>query len=358
LLDATTSLRKQQEEESKLADRLADQRDALAAAEGRYAEAARKLAEARATARQDLSAVGLLDAMKKDVESARQLARKTLSGVLRARKETLAKLRAKLAEPGHSEEKIAALQDDVRGLTDSVGQLTSELTSAQRAAGDERLAQFRQQAAAMARRLADKEDQLETTEQELHQLDRDLQEKVSRAWLVSILWWAAGSGGGNHSANALSQSVHLSIVRALPFHQCFAFELVANQALQLSRSYRFVQESKLSELRGPKFMTQEEFAAFAAALRAKTGQVKELKAELSALKDSSAALATTETELKKQASEADAGLRLAEEERGVAGYSATVVSSDVAVRPDTVATHHCCFADCEVDNMHILCTLT
>lgn len=179
LLDATATLRKEQEEEARLADRLAGQHAELTSAEGRYAAAARQLAEVRATSwKDDVSAMGHLEAQRRSAEEARRLAKKTLPAALRARKEALAKLRTQLAEPRHTDDDISALQASVRQLEQGVAAMTSELTSAQRAAGDDKLAIFRQQASAMSRRLGDKAEAVEAARREVAALWRELDEKV------------------------------------------------------------------------------------------------------------------------------------------------------------------------------------
>jgi hypothetical protein len=99
LLQATSSLRKEQEEETKLGERMQEQRMALVGAERRYADVNRKLAETRASIRDDISAEAVLDAARRENADLRHLVRKALPASIDARRETLGRLHKMLSEP-------------------------------------------------------------------------------------------------------------------------------------------------------------------------------------------------------------------------------------------------------------------
>lgn len=258
LLEATSSLRKEQEEEGKLAERSHEQRLLLQAAERRYAEVNRKLAETRAAHVEEGTGMSVLESARRQADEGRALVRKVLPASLNARRETLMKLRVMLAQPAKSEADLSVLKRDVAGLEDFVSRLTAEVSAAQRAAGDDKLAMFRQQAALIAKKLAQKEEALEAASRDADNLAREQEAR----------------------------------------------------------------ESKLSELSGPKFMKREEFKAYAATLRNKTNTFKQLKQELADLRNETVVLANTESLLKGRAGDLDAFLRSVEEKKGVSGYTA------------------------------------
>lgn len=99
LLGSTSSLRKEQEEEGKLAERMHEQRLSLQAAEKRYADVNRRLAETRATAKEDQTGESVLEAARREAAEGRRLAKKLLPANLESRRETLVKLHRLLAEP-------------------------------------------------------------------------------------------------------------------------------------------------------------------------------------------------------------------------------------------------------------------
>lgn len=258
LLDATSSLRKGQEEEGRLQDRMQEQRAALQSAERKYADVNRRLAETRAVTKEDMSAEAVLDGVRREASESRDLARRVLPASIEARKETLGKLRAILAEPAKTDEELFRLRSEAAQLEDLVGRLTQESAAMQRAAGDDKLAMFRQQSSLVSRKLVEKEEALERARREADSLSREVESR----------------------------------------------------------------EAKLSELSGPRFMKRDEFKAYAAALRNKTVAFKQLKQELADIRQEAVVLARTEQLLKSRAGNLDEFLAKLEERRGVSGYKA------------------------------------
>lgn len=65
-MEATSSLRREQEEETKLAERLVEQRMAAQGADKRFFETQRRLNETRANMKDDVSAQQLLEAARRE----------------------------------------------------------------------------------------------------------------------------------------------------------------------------------------------------------------------------------------------------------------------------------------------------
>ena len=259
LLEATSSMRKEQEEEARLAERMAEQRAAVGAAERRYGEVNHRLAETRAHVREDVtSGEAVLAAVRAEVEEGRRLCARVLPASLQARQETLARLQRVLAEPAKSERELGELRARIAAQEAACGALTAQLGAAQKAAGDEKLAMFRQQSALVAKKLAQREEVLEGLRREGAALAREVEAR----------------------------------------------------------------ESKLSELSGPKYMRREEFKAYAASLRAKTAQFKALKGALGEVRGETVVLARTEAVLRSRVGDMDGFLRALEEKKGIAGYTA------------------------------------
>jgi intraflagellar transport protein 81 len=263
LLEATSNLRKEQEEEGRLQERMQEQRVALGAAERRYTEVNRRLAETRASNREDISAEELLEGTRREALESRDLVQKLLPNSIEARKETLSKLERVLREGARSEEELYALRSEVAAMEDIVARLTQEVAAQQRAAGDDKLASFRQQAAVVSKKLVQREEMLEVATREAEALAREVEAK----------------------------------------------------------------EAKLSEIAGPRYMRKEDFKVYAANLRAKTMVFKNLKQELSEIRQETVVLARTETLLKGRAGDWDEFLRRLEEKKGVSGYA--TVQSDI-----------------------------
>ena len=259
LLEATSSMRKEQEEEARLVERMQEQRAAVAAAEKRYAEVNHRLAETRAYVREDMTTgEAVLGAVRAEVEEGRRLLNRALPASLEARRDTLARLQRVLAEPAKSEAQLADLRSRISQLEAACSGMAQQVAAAQKAAGDEKLAMFRQQSALVAKKLAQREEFLEGLRREGEAVKREVEAR----------------------------------------------------------------ECKLSELSGPKYMKREEFKAYAATLRAKTAHFKALKASLGEVRGETIVLARTEAILRGRVGDIDGFLRALEEKKGIAGYTA------------------------------------
>jgi intraflagellar transport protein 81 len=140
----------------------------------------RRLAETRATSREGLSGDAVLAAARREAAETRALVRKTLPAAIDARRETLVRLQRELAEPTRSEADLAALRGAVNAAESAVGALTASVAAAQRAAGDDRLAMFRQQAALVARKLAAREEAAEAAARDAEAARRELEAKEAK----------------------------------------------------------------------------------------------------------------------------------------------------------------------------------
>ncbi len=256
LLRATSALRKEQEEESRMQEREMEQRMALRQAEAKYAEVARKLAETRANTREDLSAEDVFAAARREHDEGRHLLESLLPNTLRARQETLQRLRRTMAEPPKSDAEVAALRQTVSAAERSVADLNAKVAQAQRDAGDDKLAMFRQQAGIVARKRSDKQLAVDKAEADLQEAQRQ--------------------------------------VEAL--------------------------EAKMSSISGPNYMRRDEFKAYAEQLRKKTATYRSLREEMNALRSEGVVLSKTVSTLKGRAKNVDAVLAKLEEERGISGY--------------------------------------
>lgn len=259
LLEATSSLRREQEEESKLQERMHEQRLALSGAEKRYTDATRRLAEARSNSKQNVSAQQLLDMAQKEARENRELCQKTLPQTLAQRHETLVKLQRLLSDPAKTEDDVRELQNRLRMAERDVERLNNQIAEAQKKAGDDKLAMYRHHSALVSKKLQQKEADLEEAESELNELNREIEGK----------------------------------------------------------------EAKVSEMAGSKFMGREEFKRYASQLREKTNKFKKLKAELNEIRDETVVLTRTVAILQGKDQDLAAFLAKMESEKGISGYTDT-----------------------------------
>lgn len=160
VFDATSRLRKEQEEEVKLSDRLMEQRAALSQAEGRHKAAARKLAETRARSKEDMSAADLVASARREADDNARLLSKVLPEATEARRAALAALQAKISGPRRSMEDVAALQRRVRETEARLARAVEAQAERERPV-DAKLPLFRQQSMLLARKHHDKAVEVE-----------------------------------------------------------------------------------------------------------------------------------------------------------------------------------------------------
>ncbi|GMG17691.1 unnamed protein product [Phytophthora fragariaefolia] len=263
LLAATSALRKEQEEQAKLAERKRDQMLSLSLAEKRAREAEARLQDLRASLSQDATPEQLFERLQTQVARNNDILTTKFPAEFRTQQETLQRLERALSEPPKTEHDIADMEDEVQALRRVIQQYQAQIADAQVAQGsgdgEDKLAVFRQHANLQARKLAEKEDELEQLRADKQRLLRNTEEL----------------------------------------------------------------EAKLASISGSKFMSREEFKQYATTLRNKTNQYKKVKAELAELTAESVVLHRTEQLLKSKDADLEGFLRDLERQKGVSGFLAT-----------------------------------
>ncbi|KAJ0394462.1 hypothetical protein P43SY_010320 [Pythium insidiosum] len=260
ILEATSALRKEQEEQAKLAERKRDQMMALTLVEKRAREGEQRLLELRASLSHDTPPDQLFEHLRAQLERNREILQVKFPAEFKTQQENLQRLERALCEPPKTEADIADMEDEISSLKRSIQQAQAQLAEAASrqsgGGGDDKLAIFRQHANVQAKKLAEKEDELETLRGEKGKLQKQIEEL----------------------------------------------------------------EARLSELSGSKFMSRDEFKQFVNTLRNKTNQYKKVKAELAELTAESVVLHRTEQLLKGKLSDLDGFLRDLEAKKGVTGF--------------------------------------
>lgn len=262
LLAATSSLRKEQEEQAKLAERKRDQMLSLSLAEKRAREAETRLQDLQASLAQNTTPEQLFERLQSQVARNNEILSTKFPAEFRAQQETLQRLERTLSEPPKTGHDIADMEDDVQTLQRAIRDYQTQIADAQTAQNngeEDKLAVFRQHASLQARKLVDKEEELEQLRVENERLKRSIEER----------------------------------------------------------------EAALTSLSGTKFMSRDEFKQYATTLRNKTNQYKKVKADLADLTAESVVLHRTEQLLKSKDADLEDFLRDLERQKGVSGYLAT-----------------------------------
>ncbi|DAZ95015.1 TPA: hypothetical protein N0F65_003641 [Lagenidium giganteum] len=256
ILEATSALRKEQEEQAKLAERKRDQMMSLSLVEKRSRECEQRLMDLRASLSHDTPPDQLFDHLKTQVERNQDILMTKFPQEFKVQQENLQRLERALSEPPKTEADIADMEDELSSLKKSIQQFQAQIAEAQKNAGDDKLAIFRQHANVQAKKVSDKEEEIENLRSEKVKMQKQIEEL----------------------------------------------------------------EAKMSELTGSKFMSREEFKQYANTLRNKTNQYKKVKAEVAEITAESVVLHRTEQLLKSKDADLDGFLKDLEAKKGVTGF--------------------------------------
>lgn len=256
LLEVTSGLRKEQENETRLGEQMREQHQHLQLAQMRLREAQQRLSALRGSG-EAMSAEQLLERLRSEVEENNAVLHRQLPEEQQKLERQLNELQEALSEPGRTEADVAALEADVDRANAEIQVLREQVAKATQAAGQDRMiAVFRGQAAVQAKKRAAKEEELEDKQAELATAMREAEMMEARA--------AAEAGDG------------------------------ANE--------------------------RENFKKFAAELKKKAQKYKEKKAELNAIRSESVICQRTETLLKSRCTNVEAILARLEKAAGVEGH--------------------------------------
>mmetsp|Transcript_38421 Transcript_38421/g.101928 ORF Transcript_38421/g.101928 Transcript_38421/m.101928 type:complete len:674 (+) Transcript_38421:14-2035(+) len=179
LYDVTSKLRKEQEEEARLADRLGEQITQLKQADARYFQSKKKLQDVQAASHQG-SGEDLLRILEEDVQMTRMLCMEKLPADIQQKQSRLKQIQSILELPSIEESHIQDLQGRIQREEATISELAARQAKLRNPA-DDKLGMYRQQAAVVARKKQDALERLQNRKDELRELDMELNEKREKS---------------------------------------------------------------------------------------------------------------------------------------------------------------------------------
>ena len=175
MLKATSTLRKEQEEEMRIHDRLLEGRRALQEAELRFGDSSKRLTEMRSGGTQNQSADELFSKLQRDVREL-QDRRETLEGAVVEREMHLEKLQSwENNDRATTEEDVLHKRDQVQDMDDQVKHLQGSLDASLER--NTKLVVFRQASTMALKKLREKEDEMEKLLEEKRRIGKLQEEK-------------------------------------------------------------------------------------------------------------------------------------------------------------------------------------
>jgi len=261
LLEITSALRREQEEETKLLDRMRQQEDALRMAMSKHQDTVQQWVTMKNKNKslEDMTAEDLLNRLNVEVSEMKAQVKSQIPQQFKKRKDRLNRLQDEIMKTPKTEDDVRELDEQIQVENARVRQLKEELEEANSKNQDHTLDLYRQQAAMVSRKLTEQQFELEEHQAETEELKSAIEDK----------------------------------------------------------------DAILCEMSGPKFMKREEFKQYATQLRSKTNKYKSLKMELTQLQSESVVLNRTEQILKARDENLSEFMSQREQEKGVAGYQKT-----------------------------------
>lgn len=176
LLEATSKLRKEQEEEAMLMEKLREQQQHLEWAEENLTTAKQRLLESKKMTASSVSADDMLKALKQEVKNNRELCNERIGRELSEKVKRLEFIEQILNEPVVTQNDLDDLTNDVRVLQKEV-QLLEEKANNSKNPGDDKLSVYKQQAAAISKKKEKELEKLKNLEQEASKIEKKMNAK-------------------------------------------------------------------------------------------------------------------------------------------------------------------------------------
>lgn len=256
LLEATSKLRKEQEEEAMLNEKLREQQQQLEWYEGNLLAVQQRLLDVRKVTASDISAQEMLKLLKLDVKRNREFCNERIGRELTEKVKRLEQVEQLLNEPVVSQSDLDSLGNDVRLLQREV-QLLEEKANNSKNPEDDKLSVYKQQAALISKKKEKELEKLKSLEQEESKLEKKMNQKEKEYESVK---------GGN------------------------------------------------------KFVSRDELAKYAQALRVKKTNFEQLKSQLKDIRNELTVVTRTENLLKAKADEEMKIMMAIEKEHGIEGF--------------------------------------
>ena len=256
LLEATSKLRKEQEEEALLNEKLSEQQQQLEWCEGNLLAAQQRLLETRKVTASDLSPQEMLKTLKAEVKKNRDFCNERIGRELTEKVKRLDQVEQLLNEPSVGQNDVDSLANDVRVLQREV-QLLEEKANYGKSPAEDKLSVYKQQASLISKKKEKEMERLRAMEQEASKFEKKMNQKEKEYENVR---------GGN------------------------------------------------------KFVSRDELAKYAQALRVKKTTFEGLKSQLKDIRNELTVVARTESLLKAKAEEEMRIMMAIEREHGIEGF--------------------------------------
>lgn len=255
LLEATSKLRKEQEQDAKLSEKERELTSMIEFYESQLLTVKQRLMDVRKMYSDNVTPDRMLDNLRVETRRNRELCFDILGRELQDKQERLQRIEMVLQEPMTTQSELERLTSDVKRLQRECQTLDDKIR--QNAPADDKLAIYKSQATAVSKKKESKGEELKKLGTEKMALEKAMNDK----------------------------------------------------------------EAEYARTKGGKYMKRDDFKQYAANLRGKNAQYKQMKKVLAEIKAEVTVLARTENILKSRAENLDEFMKGLEKQKGISGYT-------------------------------------
>ena len=186
LLEATSKLRKEQEEEAMLNEKLREQQQQLEWCEGNLLASQQRLLDVRKVTASDISAQEMLKLLKADVKKNREFCNERIGRELTEKVKRLEQVEQLLNEPIVNQKDLDDISNDLRLLQREV-QLLDEKATHSKNPEDDKLSVYKQQASLISKKKEKELEKLKTLEQEASKMEKKMNQKEKEYEICSSI---------------------------------------------------------------------------------------------------------------------------------------------------------------------------
>lgn len=202
LLEATSMLRREQEEEAKIYDNLRTQKAKLDMAEQVLLQKQQRLIEARNALGENASADQMLNALRNEVRKNREYCNERIKLELNEKRRRIQQIEDIIATPPIGQNEVSSLEARVINLRKLIADVEQKIARAVASSKDSQLASYRQQVALSAKKKEKAMEEVRKMEEEKDMLAEEKARKMAEFAKLKGANFRDGAGGNNFQKHA------------------------------------------------------------------------------------------------------------------------------------------------------------
>lgn len=234
MLVPTSQLRKEQEEEVRITEKIQSYRNQLEGAEGQLMSLEQSLTDAKKSLSPNNSPEQMLHAVKNEVRKNREIVRERMTVEYNERLKKLQQTEKMLAEPPITQNELMMLENTMTALRRAVTQMEERLSK--ESSKDDKLAIYKGQAALVTKKKEQTQEGLKREEEDMSRLENEIRKKEEQINKIK---------GAGFKKNKLEDYISELKEKKAKYAKCKAeIEEIKWESSNLERTYQLLKQQK------------------------------------------------------------------------------------------------------------------